>query len=98
VYVAALRDVALALKDKPDVAGVRAQVEKLKVDAKIAAALGAAGGEDWCATYDEAWTHYSGIDSDFATLVAAFNVIGQYANFDLLKEQLPDEAARLGVE
>jgi hypothetical protein len=122
IYVAALRDAALALKDKPDVATVRSQIEKLKndtisklvelgrareamstadrakVDAKITAALGAAGGEDWYATYNDVWTHYSGIDNDFANLVAAFNVIGQYANFDLLKQQAPEEAARLGIK
>jgi hypothetical protein len=122
IYVAALRDAALALKDKPDVATVRSQIENLKndtitklvelgrareamstadrakVDAKITAALSAAGGEDWYATYNEVWKHYSGIDNDFANVVAAFNVIGQYANFDLLKQQAPEEATRLGIK
>jgi hypothetical protein len=122
VYVAALRDVALMLKDKPDVTGVRLQVENLKndtitklvdlgqtreamstgdrakVDAKITAALNAAGSEDWYATYNDVWKHYSSVDSDFANLIAGFNVIGQYANFDLLKKQLPAEAARLGIK
>jgi hypothetical protein len=121
-YVGALRDAALALKDKPDVAAVRAQIEQLKndtvaklvefgrareamnagdrasVDAKITAALSAAGAEDWYATYNDVWQHYSSIDTDFANLVAAFNVIGQYANFDLLKQQAPAEAARLGIK
>jgi hypothetical protein len=122
IYVAALRDVALALKDKPEVTTVRSQVEQLKndaiaklvelgrareametadratVDARITAALDAAGSEDWYATYNDAWTHYSDIDHDFANLVAAFNVIGQYANFDLLKQQAPEEATRLGIK
>jgi len=122
LYVAALRDAALALKDKPDVATVRSQIEQLKndtisklvelgrareamstadrakVDAKITAALSAAGGEDWYATYTDVWNHYSGVDADFANLVAAFNVIGQYANFDLLKQQAPEEATRLGIK
>ena len=122
IYVAALRDAALALKDKPDVATVRSRIEQLKndtisklvelgrareamstadrakVDAKITAALSAAGGEDWYATYTDVWNHYSGVDADFANLVAAFNVIGQYANFDLLKQQAPEEATRLGIK
>jgi hypothetical protein len=122
IYVGSLRDVALMLKDKPDAATVRGQVEQLqndtitrlvelgkareamstsdraKVDSKINAALTAAGSEDWYTTYNEVWKHYSTADSEFANLVAAFNVIGQYANFDLLKQQLPDEATRLGIK
>ena len=43
-------------------------------------------GEDWYNTYNEVWKYYSSSDSDFANLVAAFNVIGQYANFDLSEE------------
>jgi hypothetical protein len=72
--------------------------DRTRVDAKIAAALSAAGLEEWYESYHDAWTHYSGVDGEFAALVASFNVIGQYANFDLLKEQLPEEAARLGIE
>jgi hypothetical protein len=122
VYVTALKDVALALKDKPDAASVRSQIEQMKnnaitklvalghareamstadrakVDAKITAALSAAGAEDWYATYNEVWTHYSAADTDFANVIAGFNVLGQYANFDLLKKQLPEEAKRLGIE
>ncbi len=37
-------------------------------------------------------------DSDLFKLIADFNIITQYANFDLLKKQLPDEAVRLGIE
>jgi hypothetical protein len=32
-----------------------------------------------------------------ANLIASFNIIGQYANFDLLWEQTPEEAERLGI-
>jgi hypothetical protein len=122
VYVGALRDVALLLKDKPEVAAVRSQAgqlkestvtklvelgrsreamgtaERAKVDSKITKALDGAAGEEWYATYNEVWKHYSTGDNDFANLVASFNVIGQYANFDLLKKQLPAEAARLGIK
>jgi hypothetical protein len=71
--------------------------DRAKVDSKITAALSAAGGEDWYTTYNDVWKHYSSVDSDFANVIAAFNVIGQYANFDLLKKQLPAEATRLGI-
>jgi hypothetical protein len=122
VYVNALRDVALLLKDKPEAAAVRSQVEQLKndtvtklvelgkareamstsdraqVDSKITKALDGAAGQDWYTTYNDVWTHYSSADIEFGNLIAAFNVIGQYANFDLLKKQLPDEATRLGIK
>ena len=110
------------LKDKPDAATVKAQVEQLKtdtitklvelgkareamstsdrakVDSKITTALSAAGSEDWYTTYNDVWKFYSTADTEFGNLIAAFNVIGQYANFDLLKQQLPDEATRLGIK
>jgi hypothetical protein len=122
IYVGSLRDVALTLKDKPDAATVRSQVEQLKndtitklvelgkareamstsdrakVDSKITSALSAAGAEDWYTTYNEVWKYYSTADSEFGNLIAAFNIIGQYANFDLLKKQLPEEATRLGIK
>lgn len=122
IYVNALRDVALLLKDKPDAAAVRSQVEQLKndtitklvelgqareamstsdraqVDSKITKALDGAAGQDWYTTYNDVWKHYSSADVEFGNLIAAFNVIGQYANFDLLKKQLPEEATRLGIK
>ena len=35
---------------------------------------------------------------ELANEIAQFNVITQYANFELLKKQLPEEAERLGIE
>jgi hypothetical protein len=72
--------------------------DRAQVDAKITAALSAAGAEDWYDTYMEVWQHYSSVDREFANVVAAFNTIGQYANFDLLKQQAPEEATRLGIQ
>jgi hypothetical protein len=37
-------------------------------------------------------------DRDLFQLIADFNIITQYANFDLLKKQLPEEANRLGIQ
>jgi hypothetical protein len=68
------------------------------VDAKITSALSAAGSEDWYDTYNAVWKYYSDADLELANLVAAFNIIGQYANFDLLKQQAPAEATRLGIK
>ena len=37
-------------------------------------------------------------DRDFHKLIMSFNIITQYAAFDLLKKQEPEEAARLGIQ
>jgi len=37
-------------------------------------------------------------DKELFDLIADFNIITQYANFDLLKKQLPEEAKRLGIQ
>lgn len=37
-------------------------------------------------------------DAAFYQKLAEFNIITQYADFDLLKEQVPEEAQRLGIE
>jgi hypothetical protein len=46
--------------------------------------------------YQEGQAFYKA-DSELFRLIADFNIITQYANFDLLKKQLPEEAQRLGI-
>jgi hypothetical protein len=46
--------------------------------------------------YSENHQHY--FDSVAEDVVLSFNIITQYAFFDLLKEQFPEEAARLGIQ
>jgi len=46
--------------------------------------------------YQDGQAFYKG-DSELFNLIADFNIITQYANFDLLKKQLPEEAKRLGI-
>lgn len=48
--------------------------------------------------YSEMVTHYRAEDNDFANFISSLNIITQYAFFDLLKKQAPEEAARLGIE
>lgn len=48
--------------------------------------------------YNDTLAHYRSQDMDFANEIASFNIITQYADFDLLKQQEPDEAARLGIQ
>lgn len=47
--------------------------------------------------YQDGQAFYKG-DSELFNLIADFNIISQYANFDLLKKQLPEEAKRLGIQ
>lgn len=52
--------------------------------------------ETTLAEYQAAIDHYAN-EPELADLIRSFNIIGQYANFDLLRQQEPDEAARLGI-
>jgi hypothetical protein len=69
--------------------------DRATVDARITAALARLPAETYDA-YQLAFTDY-GSDLEVANLIAAFNILGQYANFDLLREQAPEEAERLGI-
>lgn len=68
------------------------------VDAATRAKIDAIAGEPWYATYNYVAQHYLTQDEGLHELVVSFNVIGQYANFDLLRQQEPEEAKRLAVE
>ncbi len=65
------------------------------VDARISSALMGLPTET-LAEYQAAIDDYAG-DAELDTLIRSFNIIGQYANFELLREQEPDEATRLGI-
>ncbi len=47
--------------------------------------------------FNEIQQHYFK-NQDFHKLVMSFNIITQYANFELLKKQEPEEAQRLGIQ
>lgn len=46
---------------------------------------------------DVAVPHYRAIDRSFANELDAFSRLAIYAQFELLREQLPEEAKRLGI-
>jgi ABC-type glycerol-3-phosphate transport system substrate-binding protein len=54
--------------------------------------------EPWYASFNTIWSYYSGVDLELANLVASFNNLTQYSDFELLSKQLPQEATRLGIE
>jgi hypothetical protein len=72
--------------------------DKATVDSHTAAALEAAAYESWYLSYVDIYNSYPEDDLDFKLLLASFNVLNQYADFALLKQEAPEEAARLGIE
>ena len=71
--------------------------QKSQVDGQIRMKVSPLYKDPVFATFNEIQQHYFN-DRDFHKIVIGFNVIGQYANFDLLKKQEPEEAQRLGIE
>jgi len=49
------------------------------------------------AQYQEGQSYYLSQDMELGNLIASFNIITQYADYDLLRSQEPDEAERLGL-
>ncbi len=47
--------------------------------------------------YQAAWQAYAGSDPAFFDKIKSLNILTQYVFFDLLREQEPEEADRLGV-
>ncbi|MFO8184569.1 MAG: hypothetical protein R6U39_10410 [Candidatus Aegiribacteria sp.] len=45
----------------------------------------------------EASSHYHSMDTELSALLSEVNIITQYAFFELLEDQRPEEAERLGV-
>ncbi len=48
--------------------------------------------------FQKAVQHYNSVDPDFSAELSKFNIITQYAQFELLKKQEPEEAKRLGID
>ncbi len=67
------------------------------VDSTLRQKVYAASKEPWFDTFNEIQMHYFS-NRDFHKTVLSFNIITQYAAFDLLKKQEPEEAKRLGIE
>ncbi len=64
--------------------------------------LNGTADSDWFKSYVRLYDQYAaGEDQaaqDFAVLLSTFNTLTQYAYFDVLKSQNPDEAQRLGID
>ena len=66
------------------------------VDAAIAKGLQELPA-DLCAAFGEGQAYYHSQDLELGNLIASFNIITRYANFDLLRSQEPEEVERLGL-
>ncbi len=70
--------------------------ERAKAEAALSRRL-AAVPADLSKEYQAGQAFFQG-DRECCQLIADFNIITQYAHFDLLKKQLPEKAKRLGIE
>ena len=73
------------------------EAEKSKVDLTIRIGLQNIYSDPVYTNYAEVINNYL-TDSDTYKKLTDFNIITQYANFELLKQQEPEEAQRLGIE
>ena len=74
------------------------EADRAVVTSRIGMALSSIGSADWYTQFSEAVSYYNKEDSDLSAMLASFNIIGQYAQFELLKQQEPQEAERLGIK
>jgi hypothetical protein len=70
---------------------------KKKAEAKVAMAFSSTP-MDVFKPFSEAQQFYAQKDPNLGNLIKDFNIITQYAFFDLLKKQAPKEAERLGIK
>ena len=71
--------------------------DQAQIDSKVWSELGELAEETWYEDFNSLWSHYSEVDLELANLIASFNTLTQYSDFELLQAQSPDEAERLGV-
>lgn len=68
------------------------------MDSKISSGLNSMYNKPAFNTYMEATNYYMSQDAALHKELSDFNILTQYASFDLLKKQAPEEAARLGLQ
>ena len=73
------------------------QAGRATVDSQISSKVYSFSKDPVFTSFNDIQQHYFQ-NRDFHKMVMSFNIITQYANFDLLKKQEPAEAQRLGIE
>lgn len=72
--------------------------DRSTVDARLRTAINGVPSDVYTA-FSEGLSYYQKAgDPKLAELIQDFNIITQYADFDLLKKQEPEEAKRLGIQ
>ncbi|MFC2141868.1 hypothetical protein ACFLR7_02925 [Acidobacteriota bacterium] len=71
--------------------------EKSKTDLQVHLKFNELNKTPMYASFNEIQMHYFS-DRSFHKTIMSFNILTQYASFELLKKQDPDEAARLGIQ
>lgn len=76
------------------------EADRASVDSDLRSRIFPLSDEAWYITYKDTYDDYAYASGnvEFCNLLASFNILTQYADFTLLKQQLPDEASRLGIE
>lgn len=70
---------------------------KASVDSQLSIKMNSMYGQPVWDIYNEIHQHYFK-NKELHKIIMSFNIITQYANFDLLKKQEPEEATRLGIQ
>ena len=73
------------------------QAGRATVDSQISSKMYSFSKDPVFESFNDIQQHYFQ-NRDFHKIVMSFNIITQYASFDLLKKQEPEEAQRLGIE
>jgi len=73
------------------------QAGRATVDSQISSKMYSFSKDPVFTSFNDIQQHYFQ-NQDFHKIVMSFNIITQYANFDLLKKQEPEEAQRLGIQ
>ena len=72
--------------------------DRAQVEAKVSSSFSQAASTDWYKAYAKTTTFYTTEDAELGRHVQSFNIITQYAFFELLRKQEPAEAQRLGIQ
>ena len=121
IYLKAMTELVALLKDRPEAAAVKPNMEVLKeayvqelvvlgrqrealdtagraaVDSQLRMKARGLYNDPVFTSFNEIQQHYFQ-ERDFHKIIMDFNIITQYAVFELLKKQVPEEASRLGIQ
>ena len=72
--------------------------ERSTMQTNLMMGMNSFGNQDWYTAFKENQQYYFSKDQELHKIIMSFNIITQYAQFELLKKQEPEEAKRLGID